>query len=71
MVKAIDPPFCSCTECLTGEYVPVNRANGRQIFEMLFLKTIRDNTGMHFSTTYVIEAGYDDSQGDRYTWAVK
>ena len=31
----IDPPNCRCTECLIGEYVPLDLATGSQILEML------------------------------------
>lgn len=42
-VIAIDPPFCGCTECIVGDYVPLNEASPAQIFLMLMRK-IRDNT---------------------------
>lgn len=31
---AIDPPYCGCTECLTGEYVPLDLASTEQIVAM-------------------------------------
>jgi hypothetical protein len=31
----IDPVGCGCTECLTGEYVPVDRATTDQVFAMI------------------------------------
>lgn len=32
---AIDPPGCGCTECLTGEYVPLDRATPHQVGKLL------------------------------------
>ena len=40
---AIDPVGCGCTECLTGEYVPLDRATREQVRAMLKGK-IQDNT---------------------------
>jgi DNA-binding PadR family transcriptional regulator len=40
---AIDPYGCACTECLTGEYVPLERATDAQLAAMLRGK-IHDNT---------------------------
>ena len=40
---AIDPYGCACTECLTGEYVPLERATDAQLAAML-RGQIRDNT---------------------------
>lgn len=31
----IDPPGCGCTECLTGEYVPLDQASKEQVAAML------------------------------------
>jgi hypothetical protein len=44
---AIDPPHCGCTECLTGEYVPLELATHEQVVLMLMGK-IRDNTSVDF-----------------------
>jgi DNA-binding PadR family transcriptional regulator len=40
---AIDPYGCGCTECITGEYVPLERATDAQLAAML-RGEIRDNT---------------------------
>jgi hypothetical protein len=32
---AIDPAGCGCTQCLTGEYVPLDQATGLQVYAML------------------------------------
>jgi hypothetical protein len=40
---AIDPAGCGCTECLTGEYVPLDQATDAQLAAML-RGEIRDNT---------------------------
>lgn len=48
---AIDPPNCGCTECITGEYVPLVDATPRQITDMLAGR-IGNNTGCEFSITF-------------------
>jgi len=58
---AIDPPGCGCTECMTGEYVPLERASAAQILD-LFRGRLRDNTD-HTVFTLVVNA----NEGD-YTW---
>lgn len=40
---AIDPPGCGCTECLTGEYRPLQDATDDDI-RALFAGEINDNT---------------------------
>lgn len=40
---AIDPPGCGCTECLVGEYVPLDRASDEQV-AALFRGELGDNT---------------------------
>lgn len=50
---AIDPPGCGCTECITGEYVPLDRATDRQIAALL-RGEIQDNTGLTFETLVVV-----------------
>ena len=44
MAIAIDPVNCGCTECLTRQYVPLNRASEQEIIAMLN-DEIGDNTG--------------------------
>lgn len=34
-VIAIDPPGCGCTECIIGEYVPLESANDQQVLGLL------------------------------------
>lgn len=48
---AIDPPGCGCTECITGEYVPLVDATPRQITDMLAGR-LGNNTGCEFSITF-------------------
>lgn len=48
---AIDPPNCGCTECITGEYVPLADATPRQITDMLAGR-LGNNTGLEFSITF-------------------
>jgi len=50
---AIDPPGCACTECLTGEYVPLDRATDRQVAALL-RGEIQDNTGLAFQVLVVV-----------------
>lgn len=40
---AIDPPGCGCTECLTGQYVPLDAADAGTV-RLAQLGFIRDNT---------------------------
>jgi hypothetical protein len=40
----IDPPFCGCTECILGEYVPLNEATDDQVWKML-VGSLRNATG--------------------------
>lgn len=48
---AIDPPNCACTECITGEYVPLIDATPRQITDMLAGR-LGNNTGLEFGITF-------------------
>jgi DNA-binding PadR family transcriptional regulator len=58
---AIDPYGCGCTECLTGEYVPLERATDAQLAAML-RGEIRDNTNTgELEITVTIRSAYDDS----------
>ena len=67
-VLAIDPSGCNCTECLTGEYVPLDRATNAQIAKML-AGGIRDNTGgnwhaysqITFTDGYIVRTWTTDS----------
>lgn len=45
---AIDPFDCGCTECLTGEYVPLSMATPENLKGMLS-GNIRDHTGIEFT----------------------
>jgi hypothetical protein len=42
---AIDPEGCGCTECLTGEYVPLDKATGKH-FQRVLARTIFNHTPM-------------------------
>jgi len=33
---AVDPADCGCTECLIGQYIPLDQANPQHIVDMLF-----------------------------------
>jgi hypothetical protein len=41
---AIDPTGCGCAECLTGEYVPLDRATWAEVVSMCFGE-ITNHTG--------------------------
>lgn len=51
MVRAIDPRGCGCTECLTGEYVPLDRADDIDLLGLL-LGHFTNNTGLSESEIY-------------------
>jgi len=53
VVIAIDPKGCGCTECLVGEYVPLQRASKQQIAAML-----RGDLYNHTSATFDITVAY-------------
>lgn len=59
---AVDPIDCGCTECLTGEYVPLNQADREQIKAMLQGKIV-NNTGIdlsqRFTGTIVVGVGVE------------
>lgn len=46
-LEAIDPPGCGCTECLTGEYKPLDKASEDDI-RALFAGEVRDHTEYHW-----------------------
>jgi hypothetical protein len=50
--RAIDPPGCGCTECLIGEYVPLDRATNTQIRQMT-AGEIADHTGGDWETVTI------------------
>ncbi|WP_433379237.1 hypothetical protein [Streptosporangium sp. CA-115845] len=49
-VIAIDPFDCGCTECITGEYVPLRYATDSQI-AALIRRDLRNHTGKEFDVT--------------------
>lgn len=50
----IDPAGCGCTECLTGEYVPLDQASKNQVFALM-RGELRDATSEKFTVTLVQE----------------
>ncbi len=55
---AIDPEGCGCTECLTGLYVPLEMATGRQIRKLLKGR-LHDHTGERFFVNEEKQHGSD------------
>lgn len=53
MPVQVDPQGCGCTECLTGEYVPLEDATPKQIRNLIF-GTLADASG----ETFVVTTGY-------------
>lgn len=51
----IDPVGCGCTECLTGEYVPLDRAATDQVFAMI-RGELSNATSELFTVTTTVEA---------------
>lgn len=62
---AIDPPGCGCTECLTGEYIPLDRASDQQILD-LFAGRLRDNTNEGTDFAIVVSVN-----GGDYAWTFR
>lgn len=50
ILQAIDPRGCGCTECLIGEYRPLDAASDDDI-QKLFLGEVRDNTDNWWTIT--------------------
>lgn len=53
---AIDPPRCGCTECIAGQYVPLNQATTQEILGLLSGR-LRDNTGDDAEFVFVLHCG--------------
>lgn len=49
---AIDPPGCGCTECIIGQYVPLNHATPENIAAMLSGQ-LSNHTGVELRLTVV------------------
>ena len=47
-IRAIDPHDCGCTECMTGQYVPLYRATDDHV-QAVFLGIIGDNTSVKWN----------------------
>lgn len=62
---AIDPPGCGCTECLTGEYVPLDQAQGQHVLD-LFAGRLRDNTSSGTEFAVIVSVN-----GGDYTWTFR
>lgn len=56
---AIDPPGCGCTECITGEYVPLDYATDQQIADLI-RGEIHNNVGDGLKVTVSARVEYYD-----------
>jgi hypothetical protein len=61
---AIDPPGCGCTECIIGEYVPLDEATPAQIADLLAGRIV-DNTNSSTEFTVTIRV---TAENDGLTW---
>ncbi|MGW0333540.1 hypothetical protein ACWD0J_16985 [Streptomyces sp. NPDC003011] len=55
-VIAVDPPGCGCTECMTGEYVPLHRATPDQVASLLNGKL---HNNLHSGTKLLVNVVYE------------
>jgi hypothetical protein len=62
-LQAIDPPGCGCTDCLTGDAVPLDRATGEQVAALL-THQIHDRTGTTLDITVSVTASYNGQEWD-------
>jgi hypothetical protein len=56
----IDPAGCGCTECLTGEYVPLDLATAEQMQAML-AGTVRNATSEDFTLVTIAKHYISDT----------
>ncbi|MEV6957220.1 hypothetical protein [Streptomyces sp. NPDC051183] len=49
---AVDPPGCACTECVTGQHVPLDQATPHDMAALLGGR-LRNNTGAALRVTVV------------------
>lgn len=61
---AIDPTNCGCTECLVGDYVPLDRATTDQV-QALFLGIISDHTSTTWTVTQLMGGKFTVAADDR------
>lgn len=57
---AVDPWDCGCTECITGEYVPLRYATDEQIADLItgrLRNNLNSGTQLEVHTTYATENG--------------
>lgn len=55
-VLAIDPYHCGCTECIIGEYVPLEQATDDQLIAMI-LGELANHTGYEVTDFFVNDDG--------------
>ncbi|MFJ5951364.1 hypothetical protein [Streptomyces noursei] len=55
---AVDPPGCGCTECIIGQYVPLDRATPEDIAAMLNGRLFNHTgTELRITVAYVLSPG--------------
>jgi hypothetical protein len=53
---AIDPYGCGCTECLVGEYKPLDYATDEELIAMI-LGELANHTGYEITAFHVLDSG--------------
>lgn len=61
-LTAVDPPGCGCTECITGQYVPLDHATPENITALLNGQ-LRNHTGVELRITAVYALRAEASVG--------
>ncbi|MYS33481.1 hypothetical protein K388_05811 [Streptomyces sp. KhCrAH-43] len=61
-LTAVDPPGCGCTECITGQYVPLDHATPKNITALLNGQ-LSNHTGVELRITVVYALHAETSAG--------
>ena len=52
-IDAIDPPGCGCTECIIGEYIPLDSPYIQEVFEAILAGTITPRNNQNNGTLII------------------